>query len=160
MSSFIGDGKSNLLLNLIDRRHLWVADDLVLFYLNERNTLIGHAANELSPFIHVKGLGPINMDQTYGQSCRIASHSLAAVIHLSDNSHNENMNLSAFNQQDSLLLHNTRIPMWQMSKSNANLPCMVENCAKSLILNNWGYSASSGLENALNNMLSVNNSNA
>jgi HPr kinase/phosphorylase len=150
-----GSGKSNLLLSLIEKGHLWIADDAPLFFLNSRNHIIGHATENLSEFIHIKGLGPINMDKTYGQACRIHSHPLAAVVHLSDNTYIESHHISTFDQKDTLNLLNQKIPMRHFSKTNPNLSLMTENFAKHLILNNWGYNSENGLENALSNTLST-----
>ena len=149
-----GTGKSSLLLDLVKQNHLWVADDSPLFYLNANNQIIGHSSGALSEFVHVKGLGPINMDKSFGQANRIPSHPLAAVIHLSNNSHTDNKHLSAYTQRDMLTLHNRNFPMWHLPSNHPNLTSMVESCAKSLILNEWGYDGINGLENALNNALS------
>ncbi|HFE37397.1 MAG TPA: hypothetical protein ENK06_03120 [Gammaproteobacteria bacterium] len=149
-----GAGKSQLLLNLIKNNHLWVADDLTNFYLNTQGQIIGEADNNLSEYIHIKGVGPIHVDKTYGQACRIRSHSLAAAIHLSDNIPQENPHISAYSQLDTLTLLNKKLPLWHFSSSNHNLPLLVEQCAKNLILEAWGHNAADGLENALNNALS------
>jgi len=148
-----GAGKSSLLLSLIKQGHLWVADDLSLFFLDNNDHVIGHAMDKLSEFIHIKGIGPVNMDKNYGQASRIQSHPLAAVIHLSNNSANENKKISAYAQLDTLTLLDKNFPMWHLPTKHPDLTTMVENCAKNLILNDWDYSAIIGLENALNNAL-------
>ena len=153
-----GTGKSSLLLSLIKQGHLWVSDDLSLFFLNNNNQVIGHASDKLSGFIHIKGIGPVNMDKNYGQACRIQSHPLAAVIHLSNNSINENNKISAYTQLDTLTLLNKNFPMWHLPTTHSDLTTMVENCAKNLILNDWNYNAINGLENALNNALATSKS--
>lgn len=161
-----GSGKSSLLLDLVKQGHLWIADDLILFFLDANsntktnNPIIGHASGELSEFVHVKGIGPINMDKTHGQASRIRRHSLAGVVHLSNNSTNENPNISAYTQTDSLEIFNRTIPMWHLPTTHPNLSTMVENCAKNLILNDWDYNAINGLENALNNALTTSNKTA
>lgn len=148
-----GSGKSSLLLNLIKQGHLWVADDLSLFYLDSNNQVIGHASEEFSEFIHIKGIGPVNMDKSYGQACRIPSHQLAGVIHLGNNSANENNTVSAYTQLGAITLLEKNFPMWQLPTMHSNATTLVENCAKNLILNDWNYNAVNGLENALNNAL-------
>lgn len=150
-----GSGKSSLLNNLVDQGHLWVADDSPLFYLNSDNVVIGHADRELSEFIHIKGLGPINMDKTHGQACRIRAHPLAALMHLSNNTCNENKNISAYTQRDTRKIFKQNFPMHHFSPSHPNLVLMAEMYAKSLILKQWDYDAAIGLENALNNALSM-----
>ena len=152
-----GVGKSSLLLSLVKQGHLWIADDLCLFFLNDQNQVVGHASDNLSEFIHIKGIGPVNMDKSYGQACRIQSYPLAAVIHLSNNSIN-NKNVSAYTQLDSLTLLEKNFPMWHFPTTYPDLATMVENCAKNLILNDWNYNTINGLDNALNNALAISKS--
>jgi len=151
-----GVGKSSLLLDLVKQGHLWIADDLSLFFIDHNNQIIGQGSNELSEFIHIKGIGPVNMDKSHGQACRIRSHPLAAVIHLSNNRANNNSTINAYAQTDTITLFNKAFPMWHLSTAHTNLTTMVENCAKNLILNDWNYNATNGLDNALNNALTIN----
>lgn len=148
-----GVGKSSLLVSLLSKGHLWIADDSPLFYLSSSNQIVGHAPEILSEFVHIKGIGPINLDQMYGRACRLPSHPLAGVVHLSNNTDIENKDISAYTQDDRFNLFDRKFPRWNFSSSQSNLCDLVECCAKNLILKDWKYNSADGLENALTNAL-------
>lgn len=62
-----GVGKSETALELIERGHRLVADDLVEIRCVNGNTLLGQGANKLiSHHMEIRGLGIINISQLYG----------------------------------------------------------------------------------------------
>ncbi len=144
-----GAGKSSLLLSLIRQGHLWVTDDASSFYRDTQGQIIGFTQNHLQEYIHIKGLGPINMDKTYGLACRMHSHPLDAIIHLSNNITELSSQISAYTQQDTKMIFDKNFPLWQCLSTHPNLTFMVENCAKHLILRDWGYDSATELENSL-----------
>ncbi len=145
-----GTGKSSLLLSLVKQGHLWVTDDASPFYRDTRGNVIGHTQKHLQEYVHIKGLGPINMDKTYGLACRIYSHPLDAVIHLSNNTAEANPQISAYTQEDTKMIFDMKFPLWHCLSTHPNLTLMVESRAKHLILRDWGYDSVIELENTLN----------
>lgn len=148
-----GTGKSSLLLALVEQNHLWVADDITLFYPNTKKQIIGHSCNKLKEFIHIKGLGPINMDLSAGKAARVESHPLDGIIHLSNDILKDTQKISAYTQYDTLNLLGIDFPRWYFSSTQTNLRLLAEFCAKNISLSKWGNNASDELEHALTNAL-------
>ncbi|MDX1812485.1 MAG: hypothetical protein R3240_11090, partial [Gammaproteobacteria bacterium] len=94
-----GSGKSQLLIKLIDRGHLWVADELTHCYLDYTGQLMGKAVGELDAFAHIKQIGPINIDKTFGLSRRLKQCPIAGIIHLGENNTLNNKQLPAYSQR-------------------------------------------------------------
>lgn len=81
-----GIGKSELALDLIDRGHRLVADDLVNFSLNEQKLVIMGTANSgLHGFIEIRGLGFMDIKKLYGTKATCLACPLFVIIELIDN---------------------------------------------------------------------------
>jgi len=142
-----GAGKSTLLLTLLDRGHLWVADDAPLIYRNYSGQVyVSHPAH-LSQYIHIENIGVIDVDQTYGKSKRIPHQRLAAIIHLSNNDIIANSDDSIFTGYQLTNVLNQATPKWHISTAQGNTAILVESIARQLILNSWGHNASEALIN-------------
>ena len=62
-----GVGKSECALELVERGHRLVADDIVEISCVNGNTILGRGSNNLiSHHMEVRGLGVINVSQLYG----------------------------------------------------------------------------------------------
>ena len=65
-----GVGKSETALELIERGHRLVADDIVEIRCVNGNTILGQGANKIiSHHMEIRGLGIINIAQLYGVRC-------------------------------------------------------------------------------------------
>ena len=153
-----GAGKSTLLLALLNRDHLWVADDAPLIYRNYSNQIYVTNAGHLSEYIHTKEIGAINADQTFGKSKRISNHKLAAIIHLGNNVVQKNTDEGLFAAQTNAIILGNEIPKWCIHANEANKAMLVEIIAKQLILHSWGDSASETLVNTHNSTVMTKNS--
>ncbi|MDH3327303.1 MAG: hypothetical protein OEM38_11365 [Gammaproteobacteria bacterium] len=140
-----GAGKSTLLLALLDRGHLWIADDAPNIYRNPNGQVIVEHTEHLPEYIHIKDIGPINVDKTIGKAKRIPRHTLAAIIHLSNNAVVKKSAASIFNVYETINILGKTIPKWCISKNQENRALLVESIAKQLILNSWGDNASNTL---------------
>jgi len=60
-----GIGKSECALDLVERGHRLIADDLVKITLND-DTLYGSSANDIGFFMEVRGVGLIDVERMYG----------------------------------------------------------------------------------------------
>ena len=77
-----GIGKSALALELIDRGHQLVADDSPEFRLNDKGQVIGYCPGLLQDFLHVRGLGILNIRRLFGDQAISKQQLLALIIHL------------------------------------------------------------------------------
>ena len=148
-----GTGKSSLLLELVDKGHLWVADDSPLLTLNNEK-IIGHAeATKLSNFVHIKGFGVINMDNEYGRSRQLKSHKISAIFELADDTATDEDSINLLNQEKSVTIFKQKLPKWSINRDIRNLPLLVEKCAHRLILKTWEKNAPEQFNDALNRLI-------
>ena len=61
-----GIGKSEIALDIVERGHRLVADDVVNIKQTQKNVLIGKPAKLLQDTIEVRGLGIVNVRKTFG----------------------------------------------------------------------------------------------
>lgn len=61
-----GIGKSECALDLVERGHRLVADDVVLIKRRHSNVLIGQANRTLGHFMEIRGVGMINLQSIFG----------------------------------------------------------------------------------------------
>jgi len=148
-----GIGKSTLLLSLLDNGHMWVADDAPSFTLNDKKEIIGHAAHQLESFIHIKNVGIINMDNEYGRSSQLKQHKLSAIIHLTKTSHNQKEQSLEFDPLKFEELLGIKLPKWTLNVDSKSLVLLIEKCTHQLVLDNWGISNSTILDDKLNHLL-------
>ena len=139
-----GIGKSQLLLSLIDRGHMWIADELTELKSMADDRIIGSANKTLPSYIHIKGIGAIDMDKTYGLATRLTQHPVAAIVQLSSDCHLEQ--LSFLNQQENVMVLNKTLPSWKIPSDSPNKALLVETCARQIILNEWGINAADELD--------------
>jgi len=141
-----GSGKSELLLSLVDKGHLWIADDLTLFRLCNHTKIVASASENLSSFIHVKNIGPINMDYNYGLGSRLKQHRLAACVHLSNNIIHTTNETNRLNPQKTTRILGQTFPELNVDSDSNHLTLLVENYARQLNLENWNYSAANNIK--------------
>ncbi|CAB1277266.1 HPr kinase/phosphorylase [Candidatus Nitrosacidococcus tergens] len=76
-------GKSSVALELIQRGHHLIADDVPIFHKDSDNQkLIGSCSPILQDFLEIPGLGVVNIRKIYGEQAIIFEHVLDFVIHL------------------------------------------------------------------------------
>lgn len=148
-----GSGKSQLLLSLLDRGHRWVADELTHCYINYSGEVIGKAVGELDAFAHVKHVGPVNIDKTFGLSKRLPYYPLAGIIQLGENNLSSDQRLPPYEQFLSKTILGQRFPMWQLGYEPKNPEVIIETCARQLTLMQWGQQATNELEEELEKTL-------
>lgn len=78
-----GIGKSELALDLIDRGHIFVADDLVEVS-RVADKLFGTAPEILKHFLEIRGLGIVDVNKMFGGNCYLDRCKLDMVIHLTN----------------------------------------------------------------------------
>ncbi len=61
-----GIGKSEVALDLVERGHRLVADDLVLVTRNARGVIMGEAREDFSHIMEIRGLGVVDVSSVFG----------------------------------------------------------------------------------------------
>jgi len=77
-----GIGKSETALELINKGHLLISDDLVEFYLNSNDEPVGRSLDRIKDWLEVRGLGIINIIDLFGVGAILEEKKLDLVINL------------------------------------------------------------------------------
>ena len=84
-----GVGKSEVAMDLVQRGHQLIADDVVEIYRDEQGKLLGECPKSLRGYIEIRGLGIINILNMFGPASVLDSYQLALVIDLKDATNSE-----------------------------------------------------------------------
>jgi len=77
-----GIGKSETALELINKGHQLISDDLVEFYLNSNDEPVGRSIDKIRNWLEVRGLGVINIIDLFGVGAVLEEKKLDLVINL------------------------------------------------------------------------------
>ena len=77
-------GKSEIALDLVERGHRLVADDVVTIQKKNENVLIGKSGGEYTPFMEIRGLGILNVKEMFGTRAIRMQKRVELVIQLDD----------------------------------------------------------------------------
>jgi HPr kinase/phosphorylase len=77
-----GVGKSETALELINKGHRLISDDLVEFYLNPNDEPVGRSIERIRDWLEVRGLGVINIADIFGVGSVLEEKKLDLVINL------------------------------------------------------------------------------
>jgi HPr kinase/phosphorylase len=75
-----GVGKSETALELINKGHRLISDDLVEFYLNSNDEPVGRSIERIRSWLEVRGLGVINITDIFGVGSVLEEKKLDLVI--------------------------------------------------------------------------------
>ncbi len=135
-----GVGKSETALELIERGHRLVADDVVEISCINGNTLIGRGANQvIGHHMEIRGLGIINIRQLYGIGAIREAKQIQLVAKLEEwDSEKVYDRLGTEDQTMDIL--DVKIPMLEIPvKPGRNVPIILETAAKNERLKSMGY---------------------
>lgn len=77
-----GIGKSETALELINKGHQLISDDLVEFYLNSNDEPVGRSIDKIQNWLEVRGLGIINIIDVFGTGAVLEEKKLDLAINL------------------------------------------------------------------------------
>ncbi|MCR5290007.1 MAG: HPr(Ser) kinase/phosphatase [Treponema sp.] len=135
-----GVGKSETALELVERGHRLVADDIVEIKCMNGNTLIGQGANTLiSHHMEIRGLGIINISQLYGVGAIRHQKAVQLVVSLEEWDSNKVYDRIGTEQKMVDLL-GVKVPCLEIPvKPGRNLPIIIEAAAMNDRLKHMGY---------------------
>ena len=137
-----GVGKSETALELIERGHRLVADDIVELICVNGNTLLGQGANKIiSHHMEIRGLGIINIEKLYGVGAILEQKEVQLVVKLEEWDTNKVYDRLGTNQQTIELL-GVNIPLLEIPvKPGRNIPIIVETASMNERLKSMGYNS-------------------
>lgn len=135
-----GVGKSETALELIERGHRLVADDIVEIRCVNGNTILGQGANKvISHHMEIRGLGIINISQLYGVGSIREQKEIQLVVKLEEWNVNKIYDRLGTNQMSMDLL-GVKIPMLEIPvKPGRNVPIIIETASMNERLKSMGY---------------------
>lgn len=137
-----GVGKSETALELVERGHRLVADDIVEIRCVNGNTLLGRGANTMiSHHMEIRGLGIINISQLYGVGAIRNQKEVQLIVQLEDwDSSKAYDRLGTEVKYQEVL--GVKIPIIEIPvRPGRNLPIIIEAAAMNERLKEMGYNA-------------------
>ncbi|MBO4758995.1 MAG: HPr kinase/phosphorylase, partial [Spirochaetaceae bacterium] len=135
-------GKSETALELVERGHRLVADDIVELRCVNGNTVLGQGSNKvISHHMEIRGLGIINVEQLYGVGAIREQKEVQLVVKLEvwDN-HKVYDRLGT--EQKTMEILGVKVPALEIPvKPGRNIPIIVETAAMNERLKSMGYNS-------------------
>ena len=137
-----GVGKSETALELVERGHRLVADDIVEIRCVNGNVLLGRGANTVvSHHMEIRGLGIINISQLYGVGAIREQKEVQLIVQLEDWNSNKAYDRLGTDQKYQTLL-GVNVPVIEIPvRPGRNLPIIIEAAAMNERLKNMGYNS-------------------
>lgn len=144
-----GIGKSEIALDLVERGHRLVADDVVMLTKKRETILMGSGTSLVQHFMEIRGLGIIDVRQMFGiRSIRFQKR-LEIIVELSDYNENEEYTRLGSDEEPINLLgveiNTVKLPIFP----GKNITVIAEVIAIHYLLRTYGYNASKVLADKL-----------
>ena len=134
-------GKSEIALDLVERGHRLVADDVVTITKRGEQVLMGTGHGEYTPFMEIRGLGILNVKEMFGTRAIRVQKRVETVILLEDWKEKENYErVGEIDNTIKILgveLPRVKLPIYP----GKNITVIAETIALNLHLKVYGYNA-------------------
>ena len=143
-----GIGKSEVALDLVERGHRLVADDVVM--LTKKNNILMAAATEMSKhFMEIRGLGIVDVMSMFGIRSVRYQKRLEVVMELTLWNDNLEINRTGLNH-DMLNILDVEIPFIQLPITpGKNITVIAEVIAMNHLLKHYGYDAAQAFQDRI-----------
>ncbi len=136
-----GIGKSECALDLIQRGHRLVADDVVEIRKYPSGSLVGRAAEMIRYHMELRGIGIINIKHLFGVSAVRASKSIELVIELERWDPTKKYDRLGLDGETYSILDRPRPFLRLPVASGRNIALLIEIAARNELLKSQGYDA-------------------
>lgn len=149
-----GIGKSEIALDLIERGHRLVADDVVMLTKKKQSILMGTGTDLVKHFMEIRGLGIIDIRQMFGIRAIRFQKRLEIIVVLQEYNPNEDYTRIGLDEiQTNILgvdISTVLLPIFP----GKNITVIAEVIAVNYLLRTYGYNAAMKLANKLQNEIS------
>ena len=137
-----GIGKTETALGLIDRGHQLIADDTVVINSNINGGVILSSLKYAIGYMHLKGVGFINIGKIYNEYNNIKNHvNCDLIVTLTNDDVKFTLN-NVYEHMEYVIIENIKIPNIILPiGNNRNLPLIIECIVKNYQLMQDGYNA-------------------
>lgn len=148
-----GIGKSEVALDLIERGHRLVADDIIIITKKGEGILMGSGTNIVKHFMEIRGLGLIDVERTFGIRAIRYQKRLEIIVELEvwdDKTHYTRTGLdgTTFNTLDVDIPY-VKLPILP----GKNITVISEVIALNYLLKHYGYDAAKVFQDRLNSTI-------
>ncbi len=134
-----GIGKSETAIELIERGHRLISDDVVRIKALSENILMGYTDPIIEYNMELRGIGIINIKNIYGVRATKNKTQIDLIIYLEEWKHQNEYNRIGLEQQSSEIL-NVQIPKITIPvRPGRNVPILIETAAMNFRLKSTGY---------------------
>jgi len=137
-----GIGKSEIALDLVERGHRLVADDIVVLTKKRERILMGTGTTLVKHFMEIRGLGVIDVRQMFGVRAIRFQKRLEIIVELEIFDPTREYNRTGLDETTTNLLdidvHTVRLPIIP----GKNITVISETIALNYLLRTYGYNAS------------------
>jgi HPr kinase/phosphorylase len=150
-----GIGKSETAMELVQRGHRLIADDVVEIRRMPDNSLIGTAPELVRHLMEIRGIGIVDVRTMYGVSAVLTSKEIELVIDLEDWNDSKQYDRLGLEESHCRLLDVT-LPRIEMPvRPGRNLAIIVEVAARNFRLKRMGYNAAAEFDRRLNDHMDL-----
>lgn len=122
-----GVGKSEAALALIDRKHYFIADDVVLLRRSHHNdTVVGESPDKLKNALEVRGLGILNVAKLFGDAVLKPNSVLDLIVKLEKKTTSESCVTPCITYQDILTIKIPEMTLPVFASGSHNLALRIE----------------------------------
>ncbi len=148
-----GIGKSEVALDLIERGHRLVADDIIILTKKGEGILIGSGTNLVKHFMEIRGLGLIDVEKTFGIRAIRYQKRLEIIVELEvwdDKAEYTRTGLDGYH----VSISDVEIPYVKLPiLPGKNITVISEVISLNYLLKHYGYDAASHFQHRLNKRL-------
>jgi len=142
-----GIGKSEVALDLVERGHRLVADDIINVVRKSRGIIVGTANDLTRSFIEIRGVGIVDVQKMFGIRATRLQKRLEIEIQLVDWDDNRPMDRTGLDEKASNIL-DVEIPLIEVPiYPGKYVAVIVESIALNHLLKTHGYNAAHALAN-------------
>ncbi len=136
-----GIGKSEIALDLVERGHRLVADDVVMFTKKRESILMGTGTNLAQHFMEIRGLGIIDVRQMFGIRSIRYQKRLEIVVELMEYNPEEEYTRIGLDEEPAMVMgvecNYVKLPIFP----GKNITVIAEVVAIHYLLRTYGYNA-------------------
>ncbi len=148
-----GIGKSEIALDLVERGHRLVADDVVMITRKGEEILMGSGTDLVKHFMEIRGLGLIDVRSMFGVRAIRVQKRVEVVVELQDWSPDEDYTRTGLDDETIAILA-AEIPLVKLPIfPGKNITVIVEVIALNHLLKHYGYDAAREFTQRLERMI-------
>ncbi len=148
-----GIGKSEVALDLVERGHRLVADDIVIFTKKGENILIGAGTDLIKHSMEIRGIGILDVERMFGVRSIRFQKRLEVVIELEVWDEKEVYTRTGLDKMeviiDDVKILYVKLPIFP----GKNITVIAETIAMNYLLKHYGFDAAEELQNRLHNKI-------